>query len=155
MVTVRRKSALTRVIAAAGAVLVWFPILATITTALAVSLRTRTLRFDYLLPAELFPAALAGGGLLLWAALRGRARVRLIAGPFALMTGLLVAGQVVAVVTGLASGAREPAGWPWALVLASLAGYAAAVSALGVAGLFLLADLFRSQPGSRPAPAAR
>jgi hypothetical protein len=50
---------------------------------------------------------------------------------------------VLAVVTGLASGETEPAGWPWALVLASLAGYALALVAMGVGGALLLRDLFR------------
>jgi hypothetical protein len=50
---------------------------------------------------------------------------------------------VLAVVTGLASGEAEPAGWPWVLVLASLAGYALALVAMGVGGALLLRDLFR------------
>jgi hypothetical protein len=50
---------------------------------------------------------------------------------------------VLAVVTGLASGEAEAAGWPWALVLASLAGYTLALVAMGVGGALLLRDLFR------------
>ncbi len=40
--------------------------------------RERIFRFDYLMPAELFPATLVGGGLLIWAALRAHSRRRLI-----------------------------------------------------------------------------
>jgi peptidoglycan/LPS O-acetylase OafA/YrhL len=94
--------------------------------------------FDYLMPAELFPLALAGGCLLIWAALRARSRRGL-----GIAAGLLVVGQVLAVVTGLASGETEPAGWQWALVLASIAGYSLALVVVGVGGLLLLRDLFK------------
>ena len=53
-------------------------------------------------------------------------------------------GQVIASVTGLASGETEPVGWPRALVLAALAIYALAVAAMGVGGLSLLRDLFKT-----------
>ncbi len=74
------------------------------------------------MPAELFPAAVAGGALLWWAALRARARQRAIGWGLAAMIGLLFGGQAVAVMTGLASGETEPAGWPWITVIVSIAG---------------------------------
>ena len=37
-------------------------------------------RFDYLMPVELFPAALIGGGLLVWVSLRARSRRGLMDG---------------------------------------------------------------------------
>ena len=54
-------------------------------------------------------------------------------------------GQVLASVTRLASGETEPVGWPWALVLASLAIYSLALVVMGVGGLLLLRDLFRTR----------
>jgi len=131
-----------KVLAIAGTALVWFPILATILISVAGTVRGGVFRFDWLMPAELFPAAMAGGGLLLWAALRARSRRRLIGWGLGLMIGLLVGGQALAVATGLASGTTEPAGWPWALVLASLAGYVLALVVTGVAGALLVSDLF-------------
>jgi hypothetical protein len=95
-------------------------------------------------PAELFPAALAGGGLLLWAALRARSRRRLIGWGLGIAVGLLVGGQVLAVVTGLASGEAGPAGW-WTIVLASIVAYSLAVVAMGVGGVLLLRDLFKAR----------
>jgi peptidoglycan/LPS O-acetylase OafA/YrhL len=100
-------------------------------------------RFDYLMPAELFPATLVGGGLLIWAALRARSRRRLIGWGLGIAVGLLVGGQVLAVVTGLASGETEPAGWWWALVLASIVIYTLALVVIGVGGVLLLRDLFK------------
>ena len=74
-----RKDVPTKIIAFAGTLLVWFPILAPVVISVARFVSDRRFRFDYLIPAELFPLALAGGGLLLWAALRVHSRQKLIA----------------------------------------------------------------------------
>jgi hypothetical protein len=66
------KGVLTKILAVIGTVLVWIPILAPILLTIAELIRTGMFRLDYLMPAELFPLALVGGGLLLWAALRRR-----------------------------------------------------------------------------------
>ena len=137
-----KKGVLTKILAIVGTVLVWFPILAPVLLSVAVIIKERMFRFDYLMPAELFPAALVGGGLLIWAALRVRSRRRLIGWGLGIAVGLLVGGQVLAVVTGLASGETEPAGWWWALVLASLVVYSLALVVIGVGGVLLLSDLF-------------
>jgi hypothetical protein len=137
------RNVLTKVLAIAGTALVWLPILAPVLFSAAVIIRERIFRFDYLMPAELFPAALVGGGVLIWAALRARSHWRLIAGGLGIAAGMLVGGQALAVVTGLASGATEPAGWWWALVLASIAVYSLALVVIGVGGLLLLRDVFK------------
>ena len=104
-------------------------------------------RLDYLMPAELFPVAALGGGLLLWAAFRARARRGLIGGSLATGAAALVAGQALAVVTGLASGVTRPAGWPLALVVGALGVYAAGLAAGVVGGGLLLRELY-APPGS-------
>jgi hypothetical protein len=114
----RRTGALTKVLAILGTTLVWLPLLAPIFFSVLFFIRARLLRFDYLMPAELFPVALLGGALLLWAAVRAE-------------------------VTGLASGATEPVGWWPALVLASVAAYSLALVGAGVGGIGLLRDLLR------------
>jgi hypothetical protein len=139
-----KKGILTKALAIVGTVLVWIPILAPVLFSAASLIQARMFRFDYLMPAELFPAVLVGGGLLLWAALRARARRGLIGGSLAGAVILPVAGQALASVTGLASGRTEPTGWPWALVLASLALYVLALVVLGVSGVLLLRDLFNA-----------
>jgi hypothetical protein len=138
-----KKGVLTKILAIVGTVLVWFPILAPVLLSVAVIIKERMFRFDYLMPAELFPATLVGGGLLIWAALRARSRRRLIGWGLGIAVGLLVGGQVLAVVTGLASGETEPAGWWWALVLASIVVYSLALVVIGVGGVLLLRDLFK------------
>jgi len=134
---------LTKALAVGGTLLVWLPLVATIMFAVAGSLRDRALRVDYLMPAELSPIAFAGGGLLLWAALRARSRRALVGGGLSLALGLLVGGQALAVATGLASGEAEPVGWPWVLVITSLVAHTLAVVGVGTAGALLVRDAFR------------
>ena len=67
---------------------------------MAVIIKEHLFRIEYLLPAELFPAALIGGGLPIWAALRARARQRPIGWGLGIAAGLLVGGQVLAFNSG-------------------------------------------------------
>lgn len=139
----KTKRMLTKALALTGALLAWFPIAATLVLAVAGSLRDRVFRFDYLMPAELAPAAFLGGGLLLWAAIHAHSWRRPIGLGLGLMLATLVGGQALAIATGLASGAREPVGWAWALVLAALAAYILALVEVAISGGFLVRDLFR------------
>lgn len=142
-----KKNILTRALASVGTTLAWFPILAPVLLSVA-ALRERLFRFDYLMPAELFPFVLVGGGLLLWAALRARSRRGLVAGGLGTAVGLLVGGQALAVVTGLASGESEPSGWRLILVAAFLALYVLALIELAVSGVLLVRDVFAARPAS-------
>jgi hypothetical protein len=135
-----KKDTLSRILAIAGSVLVWIPILAPVFFAVVRLVQARRFQFDYLMPAELFPAVLLGGCLLLWSAWRARSHRKLISMSLTLAVVLVVGSQALAVVTGLASGAIEPVGWPWALVVALLAGFWLAVVALGVGGILLISD---------------
>jgi len=137
------KNAWTKGLAIAGTVLVWFPVLAPTAFAIGSYLQGRVFRFDYMMPAELFPAVLVGSGLLLVAALLARSRRLWIGVGLALAIGFLVATQALAVATGLASGAHEATGWRWTLVLGLLILYDLTVVAIGVGGVALLRDLFR------------
>jgi hypothetical protein len=139
-----KKNVLTKILAIAGTVLVWFPILAPLFFAIVSLIGDGRFRFDYLMPAEFFPSVLVGGGLLVWAAIRARAQLKLIGWSLGVAVALLFGGQGLAVVTGLASGANEAVGWRLALVVASLTLYSLAVIATGVGGALLLRDLFKS-----------
>ena len=156
-----KKNILTKVLTVAGTLLVWFPILAPILLSVfSIFERPRFIaepgmivdpgmlqrplfRFDWLMPAELFPFALAGGILLIWAALRVHSHRKLIIWSFFIEIGSLVGGQILAVVTGLASGATAPAGLPWALVIASIVIYCLALITEGIGGALLLKELFK------------
>lgn len=134
----------TRALAVLGVMVAWFPIVATVALSIIGSISEGTFLFDFLMPAELFPAALAGGLLLLWAAWRARRYLRAIGWGLVLMVGLLAGSQVIAIATGMATGETAPAGWPLALAVAGLAGYVAALIGVGVAGVLLVRDLFVS-----------
>jgi len=136
-----KKDIFTKSLAITGTVLAWFPILAPVLLSGALLIHARIFRFDYLMPAELFPVALVGGCLLLAAALRARGRRWFIGGSLGSAVVLLASSQALAVVTGLASGRTAPGGWQWALVLAALAGYSLALVVMGAGGVLLLRDL--------------
>lgn len=138
---------LTQILAVIGTVLVWIPIAAPIVFSLIRLARGGGFGMDYLMPAELFPVAIIGGLLLLWAALRAHSRQRLIGWGLVAAVVLLFGGQALAVVTGLATGEIEPVGWPWVAVLASIAGYTLAVMVVGIGGVLLVRDVFIRRAG--------
>ena len=149
-----RKSVFTRVLAVVGTVLVWFPILAMILTSVVGSVARGKLMMDYLMPAELFPAILTGGGLLIWAAVRARRRLAPIASSLAIAVVALVGAVVLAEVSGLASGRTEPTGVWFALVIALMVVLSVAVVAAGVAGILLLRDVFGPKEKGEDTPAS-
>ena len=122
--------------------MVGLPILAPILFTLVRLVQSGRFMLDYLMPAELFPLVLVGGGLLLWAALRLRRFRGLIGWGLGGAVILLVGSQALAVVTGLASGATQPGGWQWALVLGGLIAFILAVILTGVGGVLLTRDVF-------------
>ncbi|MDD5468971.1 MAG: hypothetical protein PHS96_14325 [Anaerolineales bacterium] len=136
------KATFTKTLAIIGTVLVWLPILAPVFFSLVALVAARRFRFDYLMPAELFPVALLGGALLVWATLRARSRRGLVGWGLGVAIAMLVGGQALAVATGLASGEIEPAGIWWTLVLGSLVIFILALLMMGVGGILLLRDLF-------------
>ena len=136
------KGVLTKILAMTGTVLVWLPIVFTVLTGIIGTIASRVVRFDYLMPAELFPVVLVGGVLLLRAAYRARSQMRPIGWSLGAAVLFLFGGQAIAVVTGLASGAREATGWPFALALGSIILYTLAVIGTGIAGVSLVRKLY-------------
>ncbi len=149
-----KNSVVTRVLATVGVILAWIPIVAPVVLSLRFSIASGLFRMDYLMPAELFPAALVGGLLLLWAAIRTRSQRALIGWELGIMIGALAGVSIAAAATGLASGATEPTGWPWILVMTLLGLYILAVIAIAVTGILLLKDLFRKAGALRNAGSA-
>ena len=144
-----QKPVLTKILAITGTILVWLTLLAPVIFWLLFSLRRRVFsleHFDYLMPAELFPVVLVGGALLVWAALRARKYIKLVAGGLSLAIVALFSVQALAVLTGLAHGDTQPGGWEWALVMGMLVIYILALLLLGIAGVLLLRALGR-KPG--------
>ena len=144
-----KKDGLTKILAIFGTVLIWFPVLAPFLAGMGLFIRKGMFRFDYLMPAELFPSALLGGVILLWAAVRAHSRQKLIGWGLTLAVVLLFGGQTIAVITGLASGRTEPTPLLMALVLTPIMIYALLLAVIGVGGAQLVRDLFKLRaPGN-------
>jgi hypothetical protein len=138
-----KKNVLTKILAIAGTILVWLPVIALVVITGAVLIQRGEFHVDYLIPAELFPVFLGGGLLLLWAAIRAK-RYRLWIGAGLGAVGvLIVTGQAIALLTGLATGETERGGWQWALVLGAVILYDLVVIVVGVGGILLIRLLFR------------
>ncbi len=140
------KGTLTKVLAVAGTIFVWLPILAPILFSGALLIRAHMLRVDYLMPVELGLFAFGGGILLLVAAIRARSQVKLIGWGLGTAFVMMAGVMVIPMVTGLADGSTPIGGWEWMLVLGILAAYTLAVVAIGVGGVLLLRDLFKHGP---------
>lgn len=139
----KRSDAFTKALALAGTLVVLVPIAAPIFFSAASLIQGEGFRFDWLMPAELGIVALAGGVLVVIAALRAHSRRLMIGVTAGIAAAAPVAGGFVATLTGLANGDVEPGGWESALVVAFFALFAAALIALGVEGGMLSRDLFR------------
>jgi hypothetical protein len=137
------KSIFTRILAILGTILVWFPIQAPLLLAAVRGIQTGISHVDYLAPAELFPVALAGGILLIWAALRARSQKKIIFWSLGVAIGALLVGALLTMATGLASGETELEGFWWAFLIVPLAVYSLGLVIAGVGGVLLLLDLFR------------
>lgn len=144
------KGVFTKILSILGTASTAFVALAPLLFGLAASIRSGRYLLDWLLPGEWFPAALAGGLLLLWAALRARSHRLWIGLPLGLAVALIVAGITVASVSGLASGAIEPQGVWYVITTAAFLLYWLAVAALALGGVLLCVDLFK-QPGREKA----
>lgn len=146
------KGTLTKILAVAGTILAWLPILAPILFSAVLLVRAHIFRVDYLMPAELFFLVIIGGGLLLWAAVRSRLNWKLFGWTLGIAAALFFGMQGLAVVTGLADGSTPMGGWQWMLVLGALALYIVTVVVIAVSGVLLLRDIFK--PGQRAAKPA-
>jgi hypothetical protein len=93
---------------------------------------------------ELFFFTLIGGALLIWAAVWAHSRLKLLGWSLGIAAGLFFGSQALAVVTGLASGATEPTGFWWSIVLAMLIIYTLTLVVIATGGALLLRDLFKS-----------
>ena len=138
-----KKDVLTKILAVFGTVLMWLPVLAPIILGVGSLIFAGIFRFDYLMPAEMFPSAVLGGAMLLWAALRTHSHRKLIGWGLVTAVVMLFGGQAIAVVTGLASGKTEPTPMLMALALTPIMIYALALAVVGVGGVQLSRDLFR------------
>ena len=147
----RQKSALTKIFAISGAVLLWAPILFMFVTAIVGSIAGKMLLMDYYLLAEVFPIVALGLVLLVLATLLSRMFLRLFGWGSVAALVALTGGQLFASASGLSSGAIEPAGAVFAVVIFAIVVYNVIVVALAALAIVLIRRLFQKQPQEAPA----
>jgi len=131
-----------KILAVLGTLLVGVDILAPVFFSLMALVSRAVFRFDYLMPAELGFLLLAGLLLLVWAAFASKMRRNWIGWSIVAALVLVVAGQALAVATGLASGQNQSPVLE-KVVLGTIGAFDLAVLALFIGGLLLVGDLFR------------
>jgi hypothetical protein len=140
-----KKKLLTKSLVITGVLLTWFPILATLVTAVLASIIEQSFLFDFLMPAELGSFAILGSVLLLWAAIRMRSMVKPIAWSLVLMIILLFGSQALAIASGLASGERPPSDAMFYLVTGMLMLYSLILVIPAILSTRLLRDVFNTE----------
>ncbi|MRS02223.1 hypothetical protein EG832_03185 [bacterium] len=133
----KKTNRITKFLAITGTILVSIPILAPIVFTIIRLVSAGDFQLDYLMPAEIGLLVLIGGVLLIWAAIRSRLYLKWIAWSSGVAVFLILSGQGLAIVTGLASGQVEATGWQFRIVMASIVGYDLAVIALLIGGILL------------------
>jgi len=141
----KNNSLLNKILTISGLTLVWLPILIPLVFLVVHLISTGSFLFDFLMPAELGLMVFIGAGLLMWASISNHTRIKWIAWGYGIAVVLLLGGQGLAVLTGLASGDIAASGWKYNLVLGMMIGYDLAVVALGLGGIMLAIDLFRKK----------
>lgn len=143
-----KKNTLTKILAIMGTVLVWFPILVAVILSIAHLIRSGQFLFDFLIPAEIFYVILIGGALLIWAAVRAKTYRAWIIWSLVGAVVCLVASQGLAMVTGIASGARATEGFWWIMVMVLMGLVIVAEIIEGIGGILLTRKLFTPDPKS-------
>ena len=136
---------LARISAIVGSVLLLFPVVFMLVTSIPGSIMRGAFLMDFLLPAELGLLVLLGALLLLAGAILAKRQVRAVAVTLGLMVFTLVGGQLLAVVSGLAHGDREPGDPIFLTVIASIILYDIFTLLLGIIGVRLALSLFRKE----------
>ena len=139
----KQKSALSKIFAVSGAVLLWGPILFMIGTGIWGSIQQKSLLFDYLALAELFPIVALGLILLVLASLISRIYAKWFGWGGVAALVALAGGQIFATVTGLASGASTQANAAMTIVIVSIALFDLVIIGLAVLGIVLVRRLFQ------------
>lgn len=144
--TPKQKTALTKIFAVSGTIVLWAPILFLFVTAIVGSIAGKTLLFDYLMLAELFPIVALGLILLVLASLLSRTFRKWFGWGSVAALLALTGAQILATASGLASGALAESGGVFATVIAAIVIYNVIVGALAILAMILLRRLFQKQP---------
>lgn len=142
-----KRDVLVKILAVAGTVLTALPLLLPLIFGLMNVLSGGRFLVDFLMPAELFLVVLAGGVLLVWAAVRAHRRITWMTWSLSVAVCSLALSVGAAMINGQATGEIDPQQASWIVSLAGLGLYLLAVLALAVGGVLLARDVFRGGEG--------
>jgi hypothetical protein len=134
-----------KILAIIGTVLIWIPLLLPVIFSISRLISRGRFNFDFLMPAELFFFAIAGGILLIWAAFRSKLLRKWISWSFGACLALTVIDAAAANLTGLAAGVHEPTGWRLAVVLGIYIFFLLAFISTAIGSILLIKKLFRNE----------
>ena len=133
----------TKILVIVGNVLLWIPLLMPFILSFVALVQRGQFLFDFLIPAELFAAVIAGALILLWTSVRIKKRRVPIGWGVGFAVLMLAGSQFGAVISGLASGETEPGGAAWFIVLGMMILYDLTLIFMGIQGILLVRDLIR------------
>jgi len=142
---VKNKTVMIKILAVLGTATVLAPFVFMIITSIIGSLSIGVFRMDYLIPAELAPLVLLGALMIFWAALLSSYRIKLIISTMVAAMVFLALSMIIAAMSGLASGAMQPKGTVWAIVILTLILYGITTAGIGVEGIMLIKKLFKNK----------
>lgn len=142
----KQKSALAKIFAVCGTLLLLAPILFMLVTAVVGSIAGKALLFDYLMLAELFPIVALGLVLLVLASITSRILPKWIGWSSAVALILLAASLLFANASGLSSGTGSVQSGAVAFVIVGIALYDLLVLGIAILGILLVKKLFQKQP---------
>ncbi len=146
----KQKNALIKIFAISGTVMLWAPILFMFITAISGSIARKTLLFDYLMLAEMFPIVALGLVLLIFTTLLTRTFRKWFGwGSVAALVALVV-GNMIAVASGLASGTASESGGYFMIVIVSIVVFNILVVALAILAIMLLRRIFQKKQEPTP-----
>lgn len=124
-----------------GSVIVWMPIFLTLFTSLIGSLNLKYFIIDYLMPAELFPAALIGSIIISYVSAVSKLYLKSSVINFIILILSFSGINFAAVITGLASGDYPPEGYRFVIVIFLLIIYILSVISEGVLSILIILKL--------------
>ena len=147
----KQKTALTKVFAVSGTIMLWAPIVFMFVTAIVGSIAGKALLFDYLMLAELFPIVALGLMLLVFASLLSHTFRKWFGWGSVAALIALTGAQILSTASGLSSGALAESGGVFVAVIAAIIVYNVIIGALAIFAILLLRRLFQKQPFSKAA----
>ncbi len=142
----KQKSALAKIFAVSGTLLLLAPILFMLVTAVVGSIADNRLLFDYLMLAELFPLVALGLVLLVLGSITSRVLPKWIGWTSAAALILLAASMIFAQASGLSSGVQSMQSGAFVLVVIGIALYNVLILGIAILGILLVKKLFQKQP---------